>query len=484
MTVHDRATTRPNSEQLTDRQDCDAENTEEEDQNVQSHKTLFAALVAIVLLVAACSTETEATSTTSTQGVTATSAQTSEAPPEAVTLLVWSKEDNNANATALAVLDRRFEDSHPGVTVDRVNRGFEDYNAAVKLAVSGDNPPDVFQVSYGYIGMGPLVESGALLPLNDYAAEFGWFERIGANAAKTLSFSEDGLTWGGENLYGVGMAGEVVGVYYNKEKLAALGLSVPSSFDEFELALEAAKAAGEIPIEFGDADRFPGIHLWGPVSNTLSQASELWDWVTASPGATFDRPENVEAAMIIQDWASKGYFPDGFNGISFDDSLQSFSNGSGVFLVQGSWANTGLAEVMGDNLGFFRLEGDEGELTPVTSTFNAPFAISSKSSIQDLAAEYIDLITGDEAAELIAADGGLPAQPDAAVTTPEPGTSQADIYAVWKSARANDLQAPFIDMAGPLYDVETGGIQELLVGRITPAEFVKSVQQAYDEFHG
>ena len=52
--------------------------------------------------------------------------------------------------------------------------------------------------------------------------------------------------------------GEIVGVYYNKQMLADLGLDVPTTFAEFEQALEVAKQAGEVPIQFGNNDAFPG----------------------------------------------------------------------------------------------------------------------------------------------------------------------------------------------------------------------------------
>ena len=50
------------------------------------------------------------------------------------------------------------------------------------------------------------------------------------------------LKYGEGNLYGVHMQGEVVGIYYNKAKLAELGIEAPSTMSEFEAALAAAKA--------------------------------------------------------------------------------------------------------------------------------------------------------------------------------------------------------------------------------------------------
>ena len=72
-------------------------------------------------------------------------------------------------------------------------------------------------------------------------------------------FSADAKNFGTGNLYGLPMTGEVVGVYYNKSKLKKLGSGaedvrrVPDGDQEGE-------GAGETPIQFGNLDKWPGIH--------------------------------------------------------------------------------------------------------------------------------------------------------------------------------------------------------------------------------
>ena len=54
-----------------------------------------------------------------------------------------------------------------------------------------------------------------------------------------------------------------MGVYYNVDKLTALGLEVPTTFAEFEAALAAAKEAGELPIKLGNQAGWPATHALG-----------------------------------------------------------------------------------------------------------------------------------------------------------------------------------------------------------------------------
>ena len=57
------------------------------------------------------------------------------------------------------------------------------------------------------------------------------------------------------------------GVWYNKAKLDELGIDPPQTVEDFEAALQTAKDAGEIPIQFGNLDQWPGIHEFGFVQN-------------------------------------------------------------------------------------------------------------------------------------------------------------------------------------------------------------------------
>src|SRR3546814_1651862 len=59
------------------------------------------------------------------------------------------------------------------------------------------------------------------------------------------------------------MEQDLMGVYYNKAMFAELGLQVPKTYAEFKDVVEKIKAAGRIPIAFGNRDRWPA-------TNTMS----------------------------------------------------------------------------------------------------------------------------------------------------------------------------------------------------------------------
>ena len=78
-------------------------------------------------------------------------------------------------------------------------------------------------------------------------------------------FNDEGTDCGKGRLWGVSAVAEFVDVYYNKEKFSAMGGELPSTFEEFEALLAMAKDAGELPIQLGNAEGWPALHVYGMV---------------------------------------------------------------------------------------------------------------------------------------------------------------------------------------------------------------------------
>src|SRR5918992_702041 len=208
-----------------------------------------------------------------------------------VTLTVWDKEVRGGQRRQIARLNAAFEERYPNVTIERVAKSFTDLNTTLKLAVSGDRAPDVVQANQGRPVMGQLVKGGLLRPLDGYAAAYGWADRYAPVLLELNRFSPDGEQFGTGKLYGLSQMGEIVGVFYNREKVG----EPPRTFAELEAALAAAEQAGEVP-------------------NAFAPPQQVRDFVFAREGASFDTPENRAAAAKLQEWAEGGLLGDDFNG--------------------------------------------------------------------------------------------------------------------------------------------------------------------------
>jgi raffinose/stachyose/melibiose transport system substrate-binding protein len=399
------------------------------------------------------------------------------------TLLVWDQEVRGGQNAAMTQLNKNFQKKYPNIKIERVAKSFTDLQATLKLAASGPNPPDVVEVNNGYSSMGPLVKAKLLLNLNKYAGKYGWNKRYSTGILKMNKFTSDGSSFGIGNLYGLPMTGEVVGVYYNKAKLKKLGLKMPTTFQQFEAAVSKAQKAGETPIQFGNLDKWPGIHSFEELM--LQNVTRTWasDWIFGARGGKIDFASRgtLNAAQMLQSWAKAGNFTKGYQGLGYDPSWADFGKGKGVFLISGSWLTADLKKALGKNLGFFLLPPPQGKKLATLGGEGLPWAISSKTKNADAAATYLDFITNNASMQVVANNGNVTATK---AKVKVPGGADTEVFNAWTKANAQDAIVPYLDWATPtMYDTITAAIQELLAGKATPQSFASKIHADYNKFH-
>ncbi|MQA04156.1 MAG: extracellular solute-binding protein [Streptosporangiales bacterium] len=399
-----------------------------------------------------------------------------------VTLEVWDQEVRGSQNEAMTKLNAEFEEKYPNVEIKRVAKEFTDLKNTLKLALTGGNPPDVIQANQGYPDMGIFVDAGMLQPLDPYAEAYDWRKKYSKTLLGMNSFTPNGQTFGKGNLYGVSQTGEIVGIYYNKEKLAELG-DVPKTWGEFTSLVKKAKAAGELPIAFGNKDQFPAIHTYGMFQNRSTSKQDVVDTVFTKPGKKWDTGANAKAAATMQDWAEKAYFSPGANGLSYDQAAADFAKGKGVFLLTGTWITADLAKVMGKNLGFMPPPPVQAGDPPFTTGGQGlSWAITSRAEHSDAAGAYIDFITSHHAADVVTKAGGLPAM-EPASAKPESGTALEQIFSSWRELNETNSLVPYLDYTTPgFYDTMTVQLQELLGGRTSAQVCTAEIQKDYGEF--
>ncbi len=444
----------------------------------RSRAILVAGLIGVLVsATAACAPGQEggAGTETSADDVTTDISQVGE-----VTLTVWDQEVRGGQAKQIAALNEAFTEKYPNVTIDRTKRSFSDLQRTLRNAITSKDAPDVVQANNGRTDMGAFVENGLLQSLDGYAEAYGWAERFPESVRSLASYSDDGSTFGEGNLYGLAQVGELVGVFYNKSKLADLGLEVPETTADFEAALEAASEAGELPIQFGNLEGWPGIHDYGFVHNQFVPREDIRNLGFGREGASWTSEANREAATAFTDWVESGYFTPEFNGVGYDPAWQDFAKGEGVFLVAGTWLQADLDDAMGDDVGFFLPPvGETGERA-VTGGTGLPFSVTEASDNADVAAAYIDFITSDEAMQMIQDAGNLPVVGGSAESTD--GVA-ADVLSAWSTAGEEDALVPYLDYATPdFYDLITAQVQKLGNGSVSEEEYLQTLEDEYTSF--
>ncbi|MEU6783192.1 extracellular solute-binding protein [Nonomuraea angiospora] len=442
----------------------------------------LAVLAASALAVTACAPGSSAPPAATSAQPSASAVRTDAAALGNVTLTIWDQEVRGGQAAQMKQLNDAFQTKYPNIKINRVSRSFDDLNTTLRLALSGNEPPDIVEANNGRSSMGAFVKAGQLRPLDAYAEAYGWKKRYPQSVLRYSSYSADGKTFGEGNLYGLPQVGEVVGVFFNKAKLTKLGLQPPATWADFDAALAKAKAAGEVPTQLGNLDKWPAIHVFGTVQSRGVPADQISTLAFGRKGASWNTPENTKAAEELVGWVDKGYFNKGFNGQGYDPAWQAFGKGEGVFLIGGTWLLADLQKALGKDLGFMLPPGATADAPPVaTGGTGLPFAITAKSANPDAAAAYIDFITNADAMKVLTTTGNLPVADTARQSVP--AGPQQDVFTAFGTVTAKEGLVPYLDYATPTFaDTLGAALQDLLAKKQTPQEFLATLEKDYKTF--
>jgi raffinose/stachyose/melibiose transport system substrate-binding protein len=398
-----------------------------------------------------------------------------------VTLTVWDQEVRGGQNEQMERLNAAFQERYPNITIERESRSFDDLATTLRLAITSNDAPDVVQANNGRADMGAFVAAGQLLPLRPWAQVYGWDQRYPESVRQYVSYTPDGKVFGEGEMYGLPQVGEVVGVYYNPADLQRLGIAVPTTWEEFEAALATAKAAGTTPLQLGNVEGWPALHVFGTVQDQLVPADQVTDLAFGREGASWTTPENTQAAQEIAEWARAGYFPEGVNGIDDNQAWQAFSRGESPFLIGGSWYAPDLEAAMGENVRFMPPPPPAGRPVSATGGTGLPFSITTGSDAPDAAAAYLDFITNADAMAVLTETGNLPVA-DTASQTPPPGLSE-DVFAAFAQVAENGELLPYLDYATPtMGDTMGAALQDLIAGEQPPEAFLSTVEADYAAF--
>ena len=387
----------------------------------------------------------------------------------AETLRILAEAGDEATITEAAA---QFEAANPGVTIEANFLGWDDFMATIKLKMADNNPPDLAHGNQGFTVDGTLIQSGLVISLEKYADQYGWKKSFANGALSEFMWSDDGSTWGSGSLYGISPVAEDVIVYYNKDKLKSLGLSIPTSFSEFENALKVSKDAGELPIVLGGADGWPIIHVWGLVEGAFVSPKQTRSWIFDAKNVQFDTQNRIKAAGKLADMASAGYFGSDSLGIGYDDANAMFINGEGVFNLTGTWMTADFNSGMGDNVGAFAMPTWNSGVAGGGS-FALPWHISSKSSNPDLAAKFLNHLMSIEFVDDLMGVGRVPAQ---APTIDPTSNLQAEVIAASNSLVGANAKTFYTDWATPgMYDTVTQELQKVIGGVASAEEFIDAM---------
>lgn len=455
--------------------------------DVRKIMTTVLALTMVLMILAGCGSQPApaATQGSTDTPTTAAPVQTTEAPkPEPVKVSfmdLWSKDKAENVSSSVREALAQFGADNPDIIVEEEAIGDQTaYYTKLKTLAASNDLPDIFICKGSELSM--FAKNETVAPLNEILdADAAWKDGFVPSAF-------DDLTTDGK-IYAVpfSMLSTHV-IYYNKQILADAGYqSFPTTWADFMGMVDKIKAKGITPIALGNKEQ------WVAESCILSALGDRFtgsDWFNSikdKKGAKFTDPDFIKALAALQQLGTAGAFNKDMNSINNDQQKTLYFNGKAAMFMEGSWAigavMAGPKEIA-DNTEVAVLpsvDGGKGDPLSMSGGAGSGFGVGVKGYAEkkDAIAKVLKAVTGPDYSKSIAEKG-------------EPIAFQVADY---DKSKVSPLAVKYAEMASklkftPIYDSYlnpavvskmNAGLQELLIGSVTPEELANRIQAEYEK---
>lgn len=353
-----------------------------------------------------------------------------EACPDGVLTLTLLRAQNNLPPDDLI---GQWEAGQPCTSIEVTEVPFGQLFDRISILGSSPNPPDI--LSYDAPDTASYASAGVLLPLDPYLPE--------GFADDMMSATRNENSYQG-SIFSPGIEQATLALFYNRDRLDALGITPPTDLDDawtWPEAIEAMRACQEAtdgdvwglaPSRFGAGT--PGfayrdlLFLRSAGDPTAPEDSTAYRtfWALSPDGTEVEgwlnTPEAVEAAAVYQAM---------FN----DDPItpkagipNAFQDQAACFTIDMQYLAAGLqAEDPGFAWGVTPLPYFE---TPVVHTGSLTLGVSARTQFPDQAAGFVmDMSTGELAKAWLEQSGSLPSQLSLVAELPGLAEPPFDLFA-------------------------------------------------------
>lgn len=373
-----------------------------------------------------------------------------------------------------------FQTKYPNVKIERTTEDWGQLNSTLNLQLQDDGGPDIATANNGWQSLGTLAKGNLVVNLDPYVKAYGWDKKVPTTIARQNTFTTDFKTMGAGSWFGTPMARtSLIGLYYNADKLKKLGIAPPTTLAELEADAAKAKAAGEVPFEYGSLDGSTTVLLG--TQALLADKTKLNNYIYGDKSVKATDVAMTDAITLSKKWADAGYFPPKFNGIDYQTAVANFVAGKGVF----RWEYTGslgLNAAQQGHFGYIQLPQASGSGTVGVGAAPGAMVVSAKSKHPDVAAAFLDYMMSPDAGQVAVDKGLVPAMsPD--VKVPAASLSLTGESAGAATLDKNDGYVPYFDWSSPtMLDTISQNLQLVYAGKMTPDKFTAAVDKDRDTF--
>ncbi|WP_367568601.1 ABC transporter substrate-binding protein [Lacrimispora sp.] len=318
-------------------------------------------------------------------------------------VLKWAVWDNETTPYYKA-LKEAFEKEHEGVTVEIVDFSSNDYITVLATELSGSGS-DFDVVSIKEIPQyATLVSKGVIVPLDSYIEKEG----IDLTAYNGIT---DQMTID-DTLYQMPFRSDFWVIYYNKDIFDRAGVAYPTNDMTWDQYADLARKVTDTSFD----NRVYGshFHTWkGAVAlpAQLDGVHSILDGNYDFFKPYYERVQALEDEGVCQDYLSLNT-----EGLHYSAA---FSNGNVAMMNMGSWFVGNIISSLnsGDydkeacgNWGIVKYPHEEGVAPGTSSSTVTGISITNVADDADLAWEFVNFVSGDQGAQVLAETGNFAAK--------------------------------------------------------------------------
>jgi len=385
------------------------------------------------------------------------------ASEEGAEIRVWLVGTDTPDEARQYLIDT-FEEENPGSTLVIEEQSWDGLVDRLTTSLSGSDSPDVVEV--GNTQASAFTSAGAFLDLTEYYDQLGGDDLL-------PGFVEAGSYDG--KFYAAPLYSGARLVFYKKDALAASGLAVPTTLDDYIANGEklATDNPGKSGIWWPGQDWYNALpYIWENGGEVAVPDGDEWD-AQLSSDESIAGLEQVQQVMTNASRAPK-------DGNETSPEV-GFCDGTTLQLSAPSWVKWSIlapadAEAPGcpdqeANLGVYALPGKDGGAAQVFAG-GSNIGVSAKSAHPELAVKALEIILSDEFQTIYGENGLVPAKLSLAKTLGTDEVAQAIA-----AAAGNAKLTP----ASPKWaDVEAAGILQDLFVNIAQGGDVKALAEQAD----
>ncbi len=352
----------------------------------------------------------------------------------------------------------------------------------LRARLNAADPPDAalnadaFLVTMARQGVAQPLD--AYLEEQNYEGDSRWLDTFWPGLLHN-SHVADGAD--GAHFYGIPWSAHVSGIYYNKGFFERQGYAVPATWKQLVDLCQTMRDQVRMPCF--EADNFNGYNarLFFYIATRYLGNDVLYNTATNRPGTSWQG--FVKVAQMTQDFVTR-FYTRGWEGNRWPVGQMDWANEGAAMIIMPTWLPSELREIKAegfvmDLFPFPKMEGAAGNPTVSEIKFNGWF-IPKGAKNPEGAIELIKFLSSRQAQGENVKSGGVPPAIQG-VPLPE-GVEGA------RSILAGDGGMPFAagldaDAADWLQTVFYPLNDQLMLGQLTPAQFIAQLQEEHDAFY-